>query len=82
MSISDRERFEVGKAVVGQMDAVQDGAEMAMLVLSPEYLNSPYCVHEMDRAIRRDPTFARGIVVPVKRTHCELPAKIKRAALG
>jgi hypothetical protein len=74
----DRERFEVGKAVVGQMDAVQDGTAIAVLVLSPDYLNSPYCVHEMERAIRRDPKFARGIVVPVKRVHCELPARIKR----
>jgi hypothetical protein len=74
----DRERFEVGKAVVGQMNAVQDGAAMAVLVLSPDYLNSPYCVHEMERAIRRDPKFAHGIVVPVKRVHCELPARIKR----
>jgi hypothetical protein len=74
----DRERFEVGKAVVGQMDAVQDGAAMAVLVLSPDYLNSPYCVHEMERAIRRDPKFARGIVVPIKRVRCALPAKIKR----
>ena len=30
----DRERFEVGKAVVGQMDAVQDGSGMALLVFS------------------------------------------------
>jgi len=75
----DRERFEVGKAVVGQMDALQDGAATAVLVLSPDYLNSPYCVHEMERAIRRDPKFAQGIVVPVKRVHCALPAKIKRS---
>jgi hypothetical protein len=75
----DSERFEVGKAVVGQMDAVQDGAEMAVLVLSLDYLNSPYCVHEMERAIRRDPKFDHGIVVPVKRVHCALPARIKRS---
>jgi hypothetical protein len=74
----DRERFEAGKAVVGQMDVVQDGAAMAVPVLSPDYLNSPYCVHEMERAIQRDPTFAHGIVVPVKRVYCALPAKIKR----
>jgi hypothetical protein len=46
----DRERFEVGKAVIGQMDAVQDGAAMAVLVRSPDYLNSPYCVHEIECA--------------------------------
>jgi TIR domain len=74
----DRERFKVGKAVVGQMDAIQDGAAMAVLVFSSDYLDSPYCVHEMERAIRRDPTFARGIIVPIKRVRCALPAKIKR----
>jgi TIR domain len=73
----DRERFEIGKAVVGQMDAIQDRAEMAVLVLSSDYLNSPYCVHEMERAIRRDPKFARGIVVPIKRRRCALPANVK-----
>ena len=36
----DRERFEVGKAVVGQMDSVQDGAAMALLVLSSDYLKA------------------------------------------
>jgi hypothetical protein len=74
----DHERFEAGKAVVGQMDAVQNGAEMAVLVLSPDYLDSRYCVHEMERAIRRDPKFAHGIVVPVQRVQCVLPARIKR----
>lgn len=74
----DRERFEAGKALVGQMDAVQDGAEMAVLVLSPNYLNSSYCAHEMERAIQRDPGFTRGIVVPIKRVDCALPAAIKQ----
>ncbi len=36
----DRERFEAGKAIFGQMDAVQDQAERQLLVLSPEYLAS------------------------------------------
>jgi hypothetical protein len=61
------------------MDAVQDSAARAVLVLSPDYLNSPYCVHEMERAVRRDSKFAEGIIVPVKRAHCALPAKIKRS---
>jgi hypothetical protein len=74
----DRERFKVGKAVVGQMDAVQDGTVMAVLVFSPDYLDSPYCVHEMEHAIRKDPKFVRGIVVPIKRERCALPANIKR----
>ena len=40
--------------MVGQMDSVQDGAAMAVLVFSSDYLKSPYCIHEMERATRRD----------------------------
>ena len=36
--VVDRERFEAGKTVVGQMDAAQDGAHRSVLVLSPDYL--------------------------------------------
>lgn len=75
----DRERFAAGKAVIGQMDAVQDDAEMTILVLSPEYLNSPYCAHEMDRAVGSDPAFATGRVVPLVRAACGLPAPVAAA---
>ncbi|MDG4562086.1 MAG: toll/interleukin-1 receptor domain-containing protein [Candidatus Competibacter sp.] len=72
----DRERFELGRALVGQMDALQDQADKHLLVLSADYLSSPYCCHEMDRAIALDPGFASGIVVPVLREACTLPASI------
>ncbi len=72
----DRERFELGKALVGQMDALQDQADKHLLVLSADYLSSPYCRHEMDRAIALDPGFASGIVVPALREACVLPASI------
>jgi hypothetical protein len=68
----DRERFTIGKAVVGQMDAVQDQADKHLLVLSDEYLASPYCQHEMKRALKKDPKFT-GMVLPVRRTNCTLP---------
>src|SRR5262249_20530874 len=47
-----------------------------VLVLSPDYLASEACVHEMERAIARDPNFDKGIVVPVKRVDVTLPASI------
>ena len=72
----DRERFELGRALVGQMDALQDQADKHLLVLSADYLSSPYCCHEMDRAIALDHAFASGIVVPVLREACTLPASI------
>ncbi len=72
----DRERFELGRAVIGQMDALQDQADKHLLVLSADYLSSPYCCHEMDRAIALDPGFASGIIIPVLREACTLPASI------
>lgn len=75
----DVERFRAGFGVKGQMDATQDQAEAHLLVISPEYLHSKYCRHEMQRAIARDPQFANGSIVPVKSTECEMPDEIKAA---
>ena len=69
----DRERFTIGQAVVGQMDAWQDRAERHLLVLSPEYLNSDYCQHEMRRALALDPAFSQSLLLPVLRADCALP---------
>ena len=73
----DRERFAAGRALVGQMDATQDAADVHVLVLSPEYLASDFCVHEMERAIATDPGFEHGTVVPVRRCDCPLPDAIR-----
>jgi TIR domain len=74
----DRERFEVGKTVIGQMDATQDKADKHIVVLSRDYLDSRYCRHEMNRAIKCDPKFEQGIVVPVLRESCKLPTSIPK----
>lgn len=74
----DRERFAAGRGVRGQMDGTQDAAEVNVLILSPEYLASEYCVHEMERAIARDPGFENGAVVPVKRIDVPLPGAIRQ----
>ncbi len=68
----DRERFLAGRAVKGQMDATQDQATRHLLVLSPEYLASDYCRHEMQRALASDPQFVRGAVIPVQRHACDM----------
>ena len=74
----DQERFEAGKAVLGQMDAVQDQAERHLLILSPDYLGSEYCTHEMNRAIDTDPAFDSGAVIPVMLADCKLPERINQ----
>ena len=72
----DRERFEAAKRLVGQMDSTQDAADATVLVFSPEYLGSANCLHEMRRAVARDPSFEHGSAIPVKRVDCELPESI------
>ncbi len=37
----DQDRFEAGKALVGQMDSTQDQADLNVLVFSPHYLVLP-----------------------------------------
>ena len=73
--IVDRERFAAGRAVVGQMDEWQDAAAKTLLVLTPEYLASACCQHEMRRAIARDPDFRDGRVIPLRRVACPLPPR-------
>ncbi len=74
----DRDRFEVAKALTGQMDSTQDAADASVLVFSPEYLRSAPCMHEMKRALARDPNFETGSAIPVKRVDCELPDAIRK----
>lgn len=69
----DKERFRLGLAVVGQMDALQDQADKHLLVLSDDYFASDYCQHEFKRAIKKDPKFDQGLVLPVLREACTLP---------
>jgi hypothetical protein len=72
----DVHRFQAGVAVHRQMDAIQDQAQIHLLVLSPDYLASAYCLHEMKRAVAADPSFSKGCVLPVVREACTLPPEI------
>jgi hypothetical protein len=74
--IIDRERFRAGLAVYSQMDAAQDAADKTLVVLSPDYLASDACLHEMRRAVARDPRFTLGTVIPLKRLDCTLPPEL------
>jgi hypothetical protein len=74
----DRKRFKAGLAVFDQMDSTQDCGEIHVLVLSPDYLASAACRHEMERAIACDRYFQHGCVIPVLRVSCDLPEEIRR----
>lgn len=74
----DLERFTAGKAVFDQMDDLQDQADFHLLCLSDEYLASPACRHEMERAIAGDPDFSHGRVIPILLSRSlKLPDAIK-----
>ncbi len=72
----DVQRFTAGRELVAQMDATQDKADVTLAVLSPDYLASPMCIHEMDRAIAADPGFALGKVLPVVLRACAIPPQL------
>src|SRR5215510_2417096 len=76
----DHERFKAGLGVIGQLDAMQDAAEITVLVLSPDYLKSDYCRHEMARALGPDPHID-GSTIPIKQQECEMLEEIKAADL-
>jgi hypothetical protein len=69
--------FKAGEAVRRQMKAAQDKADVHLLVLTPDYLQSDYCLEEMRRAFALDPDFSKGIVLPVLFKSCTLPPEIQ-----
>lgn len=73
----DLERFSAGESLIGEMDIVQDKADGSVLVLSPTYLQSEYCLHEMHRALERQRHVSGYIVVPIKRVACALPEPLR-----
>jgi len=77
----DKERFEAGKAVMESMDEWQEKADLSLLVLTPDYLSSKYCMHELEQAVKKDRSFKKGLVIPIVREDCRLPDKVRRAEL-
>ena len=59
----DHERFEAGRTVVGQMDAVQDQAERQLICWSADHAASDACGHEWRRALAKDPWFQSGLIL-------------------
>ncbi len=76
--VVDYKDFAAGLAVRQQMKTAQDRADVHLLVLTPEYFESDYCVEEMRRAFALDPDFSKGVVLPVIFESCDLPKEIKR----
>ncbi|MEI8393326.1 MAG: toll/interleukin-1 receptor domain-containing protein [Rhodospirillaceae bacterium] len=73
----DTERSPVGAATTRRLMEAQTDAERQILVLSPGYLANASCVEQMKFALSRDPEFRYGLIIPVMRESCSLPAGIK-----
>ena len=74
----DVERFKAGVGCFKQMDAEQDAADTQLLCFSKDYLQSNYCHHEWRRAVRIDPHFDTGRVVPLVLTPAtQLPKAVR-----
>lgn len=77
----DYEIFKAGRRVIGQMDLTQDRADISLLLISPEYLGSEYCQHEMHRAIARHQVSSEGTLIPVRSGECALPEPLSNLDL-
>jgi hypothetical protein len=55
------------------MDGYQDSSALAVLVLTPDYLASDYCIHEMERALQHNQP-----IVPIVRGHNALYKLLRR----
>ncbi len=71
----DRERFEAGRAVVGQMDGLQDQAERQLICWSADHASSDACRHEWGRALAKDPRFQSGVILLARLDGATLPAE-------
>ncbi|MGH1366954.1 MAG: toll/interleukin-1 receptor domain-containing protein [Calditrichia bacterium] len=69
----DYREFKSSRLMIGQMDELQDRADINLLVLTADYFESSYCRQEMERAVDRDPRFDDSILLPVKREDVALP---------
>jgi hypothetical protein len=76
----DIDHFKAGQTVIGQMDNLQSRAKLHVLVITKTYLDSAYCRHEMEQAIKSDPAFADGKVLAVKRDVKRMPPALKGAS--
>ena len=75
--VIDYKEFSAGEAVRRQMKTAQNQADLHLLLFTPDYFQSVYCVEEMERAFALDPDFSKRLVLPVILEACHLPAKIK-----
>jgi hypothetical protein len=76
----DKDRFGAGHEVLRQMDGLQDEADATLAVLSPDYVASNACMHELRRSVAKDRGFTGG-TIPVHRADCAIPDELNPGSL-
>jgi tetratricopeptide (TPR) repeat protein len=69
--------FSAGNNFVLEMDNALKTSAAMIAVMSPEYLASPYTQAEWAAVFPRDPTGARGLIIPVLIRPCEVEGLLK-----
>lgn len=75
--IVDYKVFAAGIALRKQISERQAAADVHLLVFTPDYFTSDYCLAEMRCAVATDPRFERGTVLPLVLQAYTLPPEIR-----
>jgi len=73
----DKGHFRAGLGLSRQERVLQDEADVQILCFSPSYLKSKHCMAEMRHALRGDPDFDSGKIVPLVLGPVTLPDEIE-----
>src|SRR4051794_21648973 len=72
-AIHQDEHFRVGQSIIDNMSRAAE-ADCTIAVLSRAYLESEYCLSELNAALKADPLGRRGRIIPVLIEPVEIPS--------
>src|SRR6516165_7986371 len=72
-AIYEDQDFVTGEPIIRSMREAAAASDCTILVLSPDYFRSPYCLEELDAALYSALNGAPGRILPVRVASCELP---------
>jgi len=79
VAIYEDQDFQVGQSIADSMMRASE-ADCTIAVLSRAYLDSEYCLSELNAALFEDPLGRRGRVIPVRVEAVELPSLVAHLA--
>ena len=73
----DQRNVGAGKDIGRQVLGSQDQADKQILVFSPDYFKSDWCIPEMNHALEINKQTGQELIIPVIRVSCESPEPLK-----